>query len=456
MNADTDISNTQTANKTASTDSKLATFAPRLLTWFDQYGRHDLPWQQHKTDSPDPYKVWLSEVMLQQTQVKTVIPYFQRFIESFPTVQSLADADWDRVAEHWAGLGYYARARNLHKGAKQLQQIIEQTGEFPQTLEEWEGISGVGRSTAGAIVAMGLHGYGVICDGNVKRVLTRWAGIDGDISKSATNKVLWQLAEQLTPSSDSGHFAQAMMDMGATVCIRTKPACISKAQLCPIQSDCTAHAENKQLSYPFKAKKAPKPSKYSIALIINNAQGETLWLQRPESGIWGGLWCLPLQFMQKTVGKKVLESINHCKENDDNIYNKEYTLGEQVVDGFIQKNQLQEKHLQENQLQGTDWQTKNNANKPINPKTIKPKPKTVKPKPIKHTLSHFHWYLSSKTITLTERQRIELCQRLDNAEVTYQWLQINGLDAQSTDIQAISERLALPKAMLTLLEVLVD
>ena len=204
----------------------LDSFAPRLLDWFAENGRHDLPWQQHQTDTPNPYVVWLSEVMLQQTQVTTVLPYFARFMESFPSVQDLAAAEWDLVAEHWAGLGYYARARNLHKGAKQLAEIIDETGDFPQTLAGWEAISGVGPSTAGAIMAMGLHKYGVICDGNVKRVLTRWAAIEGDITKSATTKTLWALAERLTPVDDSGLFAQAMMDMGATLCARSKPACL--------------------------------------------------------------------------------------------------------------------------------------------------------------------------------------------------------------------------------------
>jgi len=162
----------------------LNSFASRLLDWFAENGRHDLPWQQHQTDTPNPYIVWLSEVMLQQTQVTTVLPYFARFMASFPTVQDLAAAEWDTVAEHWAGLGYYARARNLHKGAKQLVEIIDETGEFPQTLAGWEAISGVGPSTAGAIMALGLHHYGVICDGNVKRVLTRWAAIDGEDRKS--------------------------------------------------------------------------------------------------------------------------------------------------------------------------------------------------------------------------------------------------------------------------------
>ncbi|BBI69554.1 hypothetical protein PKHYL_37450 [Psychrobacter sp. KH172YL61] len=240
--------------------TSLNSFAPRLLDWFAENGRHDLPWQQHQTDTPNPYVVWLSEVMLQQTQVTTVLPYFARFMDTFPTVQDLAAADWDVVAEHWAGLGYYARARNLHKGAKQLAEIIDETGDFPQTLADWEAISGVGPSTAGAIMAMGLHHYGVICDGNVKRVLTRWAAIDGDITKSATTKELWALAERLTPTENSGLFAQAMMDMGATLCMRSKPAC----RLCPLQEDCLAHAEGRETDYPVKAKNSP--NRVSLAM----------------------------------------------------------------------------------------------------------------------------------------------------------------------------------------------
>ena len=279
--------------------TNLNSLAPRLLDWFAINGRHDLPWQQHQTDTPNPYIVWLSEVMLQQTQVMTVLPYFARFMASFPTVQDLAAAEWDMVAEHWAGLGYYARARNLHKGAKQLVEVINETDDFPQTLAGWEAISGVGPSTAGAIMAMGLHRYGVICDGNVKRVLTRWAAIDGDITKSATTKELWALAERLTPRENSGLFAQAMMDMGATLCTRSKPACL----LCPLQDDCLAHAQGRETDYPVKAKKQPKPSKVSNALLIKDTDGKILWLQRPDNGIWGGLWSLPLQFVEKIDGK---------------------------------------------------------------------------------------------------------------------------------------------------------
>nr|WP_230655841.1 A/G-specific adenine glycosylase [Psychrobacter sp. I-STPA10] len=389
-----------------------------MLAWFADNGRHDLPWQQHKTDNPNPYIVWLSEVMLQQTQVTTVIPYFQRFISSFPTVQDLASADWDMVAEHWAGLGYYARARNLHKGAKQLVEIINETGEFPQTVVDWEGISGVGRSTAGAIVAMGLHGYGVICDGNVKRVLTRWAGINGDITKSATNKQLWALAERLTPNLQSGEFAQAMMDMGATLCTRTKPACL----LCPLQNDCIAHQQGCETAYPVKAKKQPKPSKYSDVLLLTNPQGQVLWLQRPESGIWGGLWSLPLQFVQKTQGKKVLAT-----SKEDKAYEAEFTLAEQIINAYLDK--YLDKHLNKNLNKNI---SDTNTNKQSADKDS-----------IKHTLTHFHWYLSPVLLILDNSQADELCKQLTKADIQFIWCD-----------DSHAKSLGLPKAMLKVLATL--
>ncbi|SUD91897.1 A/G-specific adenine glycosylase [Psychrobacter phenylpyruvicus] len=388
------------------TKAELDSFAPRILNWFDDYGRHDLPWQQHKTDTPNPYIVWLSEVMLQQTQVTTVIPYFQRFMTSFPTVQDLANAEWDNVAEHWAGLGYYARARNLHKGAKQLVEIIEETGDFPQTVEGWEAISGVGQSTAGAIVAMGLHGYGVICDGNVKRVITRWAGIEGDITKSATTKELWALAERLTPTEDSGHFAQAMMDMGATLCTRRNPNCSQ----CPIHADCIAYHQGKQESYPVKAKKKPKPSKFSNALVITNTDDKILWLQRPDSGIWGGLWVLPLQFEKKTLGKKLLST-----SDEDKAYESENSLAEQIVDQWIADNDLKTHPINDGLLESA---------------------------PIKHTLTHFHWYLQPQTLALNAKQAEQLSKLLTDADINILWL-------PATEAK---ETLGLPKAMLKVLE----
>ena len=386
-------------------DKALDSFAPRILAWFDHSGRHDLPWQQHKLDTPDPYPVWLSEVMLQQTQVATVIPYFHRFMTSFPTVQDLAKADWAQVAEHWAGLGYYARARNLHKGAKQLVGIIEQTGDFPQTVADWEQIAGVGLSTAGAIVAMGVRGYGVICDGNVKRVLTRWAGIEGDINKSATTKQLWQLAERLTPIEDSGHYAQAMMDMGATLCTKAKPACL----LCPIQSDCIAHAEGRETFYPVKSKKAPNPTKYSLALRLQDAAGHQLWVKRPDNGIWGGLDCLPLVFLQKTQGDKVVQGYR-----EDKVFEQEYTTSEQIIFDFLTAQSLLD------------------ASK-VN---IASAFSLDSPAVVKHGLTHFHWLLRLYPVTLNQAQADMLTQQLNAAQQVFRW--VNSDDSQ---------KLAQPKAM---------
>ena len=401
--------------------TSLDSFAPRLLDWFAENGRHDLPWQQHKTDTPNPYIVWLSEVMLQQTQVTTVLPYFARFMASFPTVQDLAAAEWDMVAEHWAGLGYYARARNLHKGAKQLVEVINETDDFPQTLAGWEAISGVGPSTAGAIMAMGLHRYGVICDGNVKRVLTRWAAIDGDITKSATTKELWALAERLTPRENSGLFAQAMMDMGATLCTRSKPACL----LCPLQDDCLAHAQGRETDYPVKAKKQPKPSKVSNALLIKDTDGKILWLQRPDNGIWGGLWSLPLQFVEKIDGKVSGKTTAKNSEASDDkslkvasnekFYETEFTTAEQIINEWLDKHSL--------------------AAAPINKALIDDAP-------IKHSLTHFHWYLTPQSLTLANEQVTDLTKALQAAEININWL--NASDAQAT--------LGLPRAMVKILE----
>ena len=406
--------------------TSLDSFAPRLLAWFAENGRHDLPWQQHQTDTPNPYIVWLSEVMLQQTQVTTVLPYFARFMDSFPTVQDLAAAEWDTIAEHWAGLGYYARARNLHKGAKQLVAVIDESGDFPQTLAGWEAISGVGPSTAGAIMSMGLHRYGVICDGNVKRVLTRWAAIDGDITKSATTKELWALAERLTPREQSGLFAQAMMDMGATLCTRSKPACL----LCPLQDDCLAHAQGRETDYPVKAKKPPKPSKFSNALLIESKNGEILWLQRPDNGIWGGLWSLPLEFIEKISGKFAVKDTDKNKNKEptvatdnqllevasnEKVYETEFTTAEQIIHEWLDKNILVTKSVSNTLLDDA---------------------------PIKHSLTLFHWYLTPQSVTLNDKQATEITKALQSAQININWL--NADDAQVT--------LGLPRAMVKILE----
>ncbi len=256
-------------------------FSDALLEWFDVHGRHDLPWQV----ADDPYKVWVSEIMLQQTQVKTVLQYFDRFIQRFPTVKDLGTATWDDVAPYWAGLGYYARARNLHKAAG----IVSARGEFPTTLEEWIELPGIGRSTAGALMSLGLRQYGVIMDGNVKRVLARFFAIEDDLSKPVHERAMWQLAEQLCPTERNHDYTQAIMDLGATVCTPKKPLCL----YCPMQQHCKAHAQGLENELPFKKAKKPVPVRQAQVLILKHQQ-QYLWLQRPNSGLWGGLWSMPI------------------------------------------------------------------------------------------------------------------------------------------------------------------
>lgn len=256
-------------------------FSMALLDWFDQHGRHDLPWQVDN----DPYAVWVSEIMLQQTQVKTVLNYFSPFMQRFPTVDALAQATWDEVAPYWAGLGYYARARNLHKAAAQVAAV----GHFPNNLDGWMALSGIGRSTAGALMSLGLRQYGVIMDGNVKRVLSRFFALEGDSSKPAVIAQLWQYAEQLTPVPRNADYTQAIMDLGATICSPKKPLCL----YCPMQRHCQAFAEQRVLEFPQKSAKKAIPTRHADVLIFQH-NGAWLWQQRPNEGLWGGLWCLPL------------------------------------------------------------------------------------------------------------------------------------------------------------------
>ncbi|WP_431064014.1 A/G-specific adenine glycosylase [Methylotuvimicrobium sp.] len=256
-------------------------FQDRLLVWFDKHGRHDLPWQ----NPASPYKVWVSEVMLQQTQVATVIPYFNAFITRFPDIQSLAEASVDTVLQYWAGLGYYARGRNLHKCA----QIIAERGSFPDSLDELLDLPGIGRSTAGAILSIAFKKSHPILDGNVKRVLTRFAGISEWPGSTETSKTLWKLSALYTPVHRVEDYTQAIMDLGATICTRGKPNCT----VCPLVSACKALIENKTATIPAPktARKQPVKQVYFLCLIAN--ENSILLEQRPSAGIWGGLWSLP-------------------------------------------------------------------------------------------------------------------------------------------------------------------
>jgi A/G-specific adenine glycosylase len=261
----------------------LSIFSEQLLAWYDQHGRKDLPWQQQ----PTPYEVWLSEIMLQQTQVTTVIPYYQRFTKRFPTVDDLAKADVDDVLSLWTGLGYYARGRNLHKAAKLI--VEKHKSELPTDLAALIDLPGIGRSTAGAIMTLGHQKNYPILDGNVKRVLTRYFAIEGWPSKKDIENRLWQEAERLLPKQRIANYIQAQMDLGATLCTRTKPRCVD----CPLQMDCAAFAEGKPTKYPTPKPKKTTPTKSTNWIISLNDQGEVLLTKRPDSGIWGGLWTFP-------------------------------------------------------------------------------------------------------------------------------------------------------------------
>ena len=266
-------------------------FSQALLRWFDQHGRHDLPWQQ----APSPYKTWLSEVMLQQTQVATVIPYFLRFIEHYPTVSDLALASSDEVMHLWTGLGYYSRARNLHRCA---QQIVEQHhGQIPNDTAALEALPGIGRSTAAAITSIAFGQSTAIMDGNVKRVLTRFHAIEGWPGKKDIEKQLWQHAEQHMPKQRCADYTQAIMDLGATLCTRSKPDCAH----CPMAANCQALMQERVLEFPYKKPKKAKPTKQKQMLLIRNKHGEIALYLRPPSGIWGGLWSLPELELEDSV-----------------------------------------------------------------------------------------------------------------------------------------------------------
>ncbi|MFA0057938.1 A/G-specific adenine glycosylase [Vibrio echinoideorum] len=257
-------------------------FATAILKWYDAFGRKELPWQQNKT----AYTVWLSEIMLQQTQVATVIPYYQRFLERFPTVIDLANAEQDEVLHLWTGLGYYARARNLHKAAKIVTE--QYGGEFPLSIEEMNALPGIGRSTAAAVLSSVHKLPHAILDGNVKRTLARSFAVEGWPGQKKVENRLWEHAEAQTPDKDVDKYNQAMMDMGAMVCTRSKPKCT----LCPIENMCEAKKLDRQLDFPGKKPKKEKPVKETWFVILYH--DNQVWLeQRPQSGIWGGLFCFP-------------------------------------------------------------------------------------------------------------------------------------------------------------------
>ncbi len=272
-------------------------FAAPLLAWFKKHGRHNLPWQQPRT----PYRVWVSEIMLQQTQVGTVIPYFQAFMQTFPSIAALAAADSDEVMQRWAGLGYYARARNLHAAAKQV--VTEHDGELPADPDALMALPGIGRSTAGAIASLAFDIPAALLDGNAKRVYARYFGVPGWPGEARIEKRLWAYAEQHTPRLRPADYAQAIMDFGATVCTRKRPAC----DACPVSAGCRALAENAVECYPYPRPGKLRPLRKMRMLIL--LSGDAVFMEkRPPAGIWGGLWSLP-EVPEKSVAQ------THCSEN---------------------------------------------------------------------------------------------------------------------------------------------
>ena len=258
-------------------------FAQQLLDWYDRHGRKELPWHCDRS----AYRVWVSEIMLQQTQVTTVIPYFERFMERFPTVNDLASAPREDVLGYWAGLGYYARARNLHAAA--IEVVERFNGDFPQDPEQLQSLPGIGRSTAAAIAAQAFDQRAAILDGNAKRVLARYHGVEGWPGKTAVANELWEHAEQHTPNERVCDYTQAIMDLGAMVCTRRNPACAA----CPVRTGCIGYARNNPEAYPGRKPKKEKPEKTLWMLLIEDGEGRLLLEKRPPTGIWGGLLSLP-------------------------------------------------------------------------------------------------------------------------------------------------------------------
>ena len=259
------------------------TFATELLRWYDHHGRKDLPWQHPR----DAYRVWLSEIMLQQTQVITVIGYFERFVQRLPTLASLAEADEDTVLALWSGLGYYRRARFLHRAAQLC--VERHDGELPRDIDALLALPGIGRSTAGAILA---QAYGLrfpILDGNVKRVLTRYHGVVGHPGESAVEKRLWLFADEHTPPTRTADFTQAIMDLGATVCVRSKPLC----PLCPQAASCVALRDGLTATLPTAKPGKKIPTRALSMLLLRDARGRILLEKRGAQGVWSGLWSLP-------------------------------------------------------------------------------------------------------------------------------------------------------------------
>ena len=292
-----------------------AQFTPALLEWFQHHGRKHLPWQRELT----PYRVWVSEIMLQQTQVATVIPYYERFMARFPDVAALASASMDEVLHLWTGLGYYARGRNLHRAAQRV--VADYSGAFPDTLEGMQSLPGIGRSTAGAILGISMSQRHPILDGNVKRVLTRYFGISGFPGEAGVEKKLWELADACTPAHGVGNYTQAIMDLGATICVRSRPLCAA----CPVSESCVARSKGLQGVLPTRRIRKERPQRDAFAVLVIRKDGAVLLEKRPAAGLWGGLWAFP-QFEDRTLASQWLNSrFGDVTEATAEIYHHGFT-----------------------------------------------------------------------------------------------------------------------------------
>ena len=287
-------------------NSTASDFSSRLIAWQKIHGRHDLPWQ----NTQDPYAIWVSEIMLQQTQVAAVIAYYARFMARFPNIATLAQASQEEVLQHWSGLGYYSRARNLHNAAQTI--MDEFDGEFPEDFEKIQTLSGIGRSTAAAIASFAFQQNQTILDGNVKRVLARHFLIEGWTGSPKIEKALWALAETLVPSQEMIAYTQGLMDLGATICTRSKPKC----ELCPLNVHCMALAKNQTKALPTPKPHKAIPQKQTTMLLLLNGN-EVMLEKRPPNGIWGGLWSLPEISMQEIPSEVAMQRFGLEVESDE-------------------------------------------------------------------------------------------------------------------------------------------
>jgi A/G-specific adenine glycosylase len=283
-------------------------FASRIILWQQQHGRHTLPWQANR----DPYRIWLSEIMLQQTQVATVIPYFHRFVARFPDLASLADAQQDEVLQLWSGLGYYSRARNLHDAARII--ANRHDGHFPPDANVIAQLPGIGRSTAAAIAALSFGQRCAILDGNVKRVLARHAGVAGWAGDKKVEDMLWQQAESRLPTQAIEAYTQGMMDLGSLVCTRSQPSC----KACPVNADCIAHTQHRTAELPTPRPKKVLPER-QIQMLLLLDRGELMLEKRPARGIWGGMWSLPELPIDGDPGRHCLEHFGFTPQTQQTL-----------------------------------------------------------------------------------------------------------------------------------------